>query len=404
MSKKVWIIIGVILVLGFFVFKSIGFNFTPAVDWRESFNERSNKPYGVSVLHKEFPKIFKDHKFATVFYSPETYFYANSEDGYGDFIAEGNFVIIGNSDYLSDYDVEEILLFTERGNTLFISDYEPAKQILDTLQLTVKSFEHKKDSTATLGFSNFDLKNNETKIDRHTRDYYFESIDTENHKVLGYISNEEKRINFISVPYGSGEILLHLEPKIFTNYNVLKDERYKYVEGVLSYFQDNDVYFDSYTKLYDSYYGNAEQESDLSWFLEQNPFRWAWYLALLLTLLFVIFNAKRRQRIIQPLKPIENTTLGFVKTISNLYFETKDHKNLVLKKITYFLAKVREDYNIDTSKLDEEFVAKLASKSGKSETSIAQMIKYINWLRSNDEFIEQNLINLNKHIEAFYSK
>ena len=164
------------------------------------------------------------------------------------------------------------------------------------------------------------------------------------------------------------------------------------------------MYFDSYTKYYDTYYGDVEEKSDLSWFMQQVSFKWAWYLALILTLLFIIFNAKRKQRIIEIIKPLENTTVAFVKTISNLYFETQDHRNLIEKKITYFLEKIRRDYNIDTSVLNDEFIDRLSSKSGKKKETIKKLINYINWLRTKNEFFEDNLLKLNKHIEEFYSK
>lgn len=117
----------------------------------------------------------------------------------------------------------------------------------------------------------------------------------------------------------------------------------------------------------------------------------------------MIFNAKRRQRIIKIIKPLPNTTVGFVKTVSNLYFETQDHKNLIEKKITYFLEKIRTDYHLDTSNLNDEFIEKLSSKSGRKKELVKKTIGYINWLRSKNEFFEENLINLNRHIEAFYT-
>jgi len=126
-------------------------------------------------------------------------------------------------------------------------------------------------------------------------------------------------------------------------------------------------------------------------------------MALILTVLFVIFNATRRQRIITTLTPLENTTLGFVKTISNLYFETQDHKNLIDKKIIYFLEKVRADYHVETSVLDEEFINTLASKSGKKKEKVKKLVNFINWLRTKNEFFEDNLLKLNRHIEDFYS-
>src|SRR5690606_995155 len=148
-------------------------------------------------------------------------------------------------------------------------------------------------------------------------------------------------------------------------------------ESAMSYLPGQNLYFDSYTKYFNSYYGDAEQKSDLGWFLEQSAFKWAWYWALFFMLLFIVFNAKRRQRIVQVIKPLSNTTVEFVKTISNLYYETQDHKNLVHKKITYFLEKVRTDYNLDTSLLDEEFIDRLAAKSGKKKEQVAKLINLI---------------------------
>lgn len=372
------------------------------VDWTESFNERSNKPYGLSVLYKELPKLFDNNSIKPIYYTPSNYFYANSEDGYGDFIAEGTYILIGNSNTLEVEDIEELLIFAGRGNTLFMSDYNFPKTLLDTLNLTIKTIKNK-DTIANLSFKNDLLKSKNTTIDKSENSSYFSTFPSENHKVLGYVNDDYAKVNFLEIPFEDGHIFLHLEPKIFTNYNILKDQRYRYSEGVLSYLPNKTIYFDSFTKYYDADYGDAEEKSNLSWFLQQQSFKWATYLALILTLLFIIFHAKRRQRIIPIIKPLENTTVSFVKTISNLYFETQDHKNLIDKKITYFLEKIRSDYHLDTSDLNEEFIAKLIQKSGKKKETVKKTINFINWLRSKNEFFEENLIKLNKHIEEFYS-
>jgi hypothetical protein len=398
--KKSVIIIGVIVVVIIGLAVTLDIRSNRIVDWTESYNEKSNKPYGVSVLYKELHNIFKDSKIRTVYHTPSNYLYANSEGGYGDHVAEGNYIIIGNSDYLEDEDINELLTFTGRGNTLFVSDYNFPQKLLDTLGIEV-DFVENKDSIASLQFEYPGLKEKNTKIDRSPYSSYFSKCKGEGS--LGYVNNDTL-VNFIEIPFNRGFIYLHLEPKVFTNYNILKGKRYRYAEGVLSYLPDKNVYFDSFTKYFDSYYGDARKKSDLSWFLQQASFKWAWYFALILTLLFVIFNAKRRQRIVKTIKPLENTTVGFVKTISNLYFETEDHKNLIDKKIIYFLEKIRTDYNMDTSVLNEEFITTLASKSGKNKEQIKKLVNFINWLRSKNEFFEDNLLKLNKHIEDFYSK
>ena len=401
MKKSLPILI-IIIVLIVTVALSIGIKPTKTVDWEESFDEKSNKPYGVSIFYKELPNLFKDQKIRTVFHQPASYLSANSENGYGDHVAEGSFIIIGNSDYLEDDSVDELLNFVDSGNTLFISDYYFSQKIHDTLQIDIDYILNEKDSISyqSLKYSNI----HNIAIDKNTGDNYFSSFDSINYKVLGYSKIDYNRVNFIQVPFGKGNIFLHLEPKVFTNYNLLKDERYKYVEGIISYLPVNNLYFDSYTKIQTGYNGDVEKESNLKWFLEQLSFKWAWYTAIVFGILFMIFNAKRRQRAIKIIKPLQNTTVAFVKTVSNLYFETQDHKNLIDKKITYFLEKIRTDYNLDSSVLNEEFIEKLALKTGKKKEDIKKLIDFINWLRSKNEFFEENLVKLNRHIEAFYSK
>ncbi|KAA5823351.1 DUF4350 domain-containing protein [Algibacter amylolyticus] len=398
-------ILPVILILVLLVITAsivIGVKRTKVVDWEESFDEKSNKPYGVSVLYKELPELFKDYKVRTVYHQPSSYLSANSEDGYGEHVAQGNYIIIGNSDYLEDDSIDELLSFVDAGNTLFLSDYYFPQKLHDTLEVSVKYIDNETDSISVLSLKHLNIP--EITLDRNVSDQYFSDFDSINHSVLGYSKIDYKHPNFLQVPFGDGTIYLHLEPKIFTNYHLLKEDRYQYIEGALSYLQDNDVYFDSYTKIQTGYDGDVEQESNLGWFLEQLSFRWAWFTAIVFGILFMIFNAKRRQRIIKIVKPLQNTTVAFVKTVSNLYFDTKDHKNLIDKKITYFLEKIRHDLNLNTDVLDEQFAEKLAAKTGKKLDDIKKLVNYINLMRAKNEFFEENLIKLNRHIEAFYTK
>lgn len=400
MNKKFLVVIGIVvlLLIGVGILKP---SFTRQIDWEESFNERSTKPYGLKVFYKELFNIYSDKKIRTVYHSPYEYLIEHNEYGSGDHIAEGIYMAIGNTSDMGYYSQEELLFFAAEGNTVFISDYDLPQMLKDSLGVDIAD-QYSSDSLSVLSFENTDSK---ITLDKAKRDFHFDTYTSETTEILGYVIVDNTPVpNFIKIPYDNGQFIIHLQPKVFTNYHVLKDERYKYVENILSSLPDEPIYFDSYVTYTTPYNGKTEQNSNLSWFLEQLPFKWAWYLAVFLLFLFMIFNAKRRQRIINTIKPPENTSVAFVKTISNLYFETKDHKNLIDKKITYFLERVRSDFNLETDILDEEFKERLLLKSGKKKEVINTLIKYINWLQTKTALFEINLIKLNKLIEDFYKK
>ncbi|MAO09024.1 MAG: hypothetical protein CL596_09955 [Alteromonas sp.] len=392
------IILLLVIVLGILFSKNI----QHTVNWEESFNERSKNPYGLKVFYNELGKLYEEQNFRTVYYQPDSYLGANSEGSYGDHIAEGTYLKIGNTMDFTFYSIEELLRFAEKGNTVFLSDYYFPNSLSDTLQFKVEYLTHSNKERSSLEFLDKKLSKNNIVLDRNKGSYFFKEI-SENTKILGFVKHEGHP-NFIEIPFGEGTILLHLQPKAFTNYHLLKDKQYSYAEGILSYLPETDLYFDSYLKYTTPYLNDQEEESsDLGWFLEQEAFRWAWYLALLLTLLFVIFTAKRKQRIVPIVKPLENTSMAFVKTISNLYHETKDHRNMVDKKILYFLEKLRSQYQIDTSQLDEDFIEKLSLRSGVPKEKVKKLVDYMAWLKQKEDLQEIHLTRLNQFIEAFHN-
>ena len=216
-----------------------------------------------------------------------------------------------------------------------------------------------------------------------------------NTTVLGYQNGDSTRVNYIKVKYYDGEFLLHSQPTAFTNFHLLKGNHFEYAQKVLSYIPKNNIYW--FIKNQD---GQVISQSPMRYILNQPALKWAWYIFLLGTLIFMIFNAKRKQRIIPIKKPLPNTTVDFTKTIGNLYYQEGDHDNIINKKIVYFLEKIRNVYLIDTNKLDDEFIKKLHLKSGKDISDIQRAVFLINTHRkSPHSSIEEDLIQINKAIE-----
>jgi hypothetical protein len=134
-----------------------------------------------------------------------------------------------------------------------------------------------------------------------------------------------------------------------------------------------------------------------------NPsLRWAFYVTLSGLLLFIIFESKRKQRVIPLMAPPKNTTLEFVKTVGNLFYRTKNHKNIAHKKITYFLNHIRTHYRLDSSHFDEEFREKLEKKSGKPREQVDTVVALIQKLEQQTEVSKQELLALNQNIDVFY--
>lgn len=364
------------------------------VDWRPTFNETHTRPYGLKVFYNELRAAFKDsvrdvkkspYEFLNPLYNPESLTY--------DF--NRNYIYI-NREYLPDeVSTKELLYYAAAGNTVFIASERMPDMLQDSLGFST-AYDFSPGKKGRISLANPHVKQDSVSVDDGRSGSYFQELDSLNTTVLGYQDFGKRHINFVKIEYGSGYFLLHTHPYIFTNYYLLKGNNYRYTEDILAYLDRDSVFFDSRDRRQ---LGN----SPLRYILTQPPLRWAWFIGLITLLVFMIFNAKRKQRIVRVLSPLQNTTVAFIKTIGNLYYETKDHTNLVDKKITYFLEKIRKDYYLETTDLNDKFIHTLAAKTGKDKAMIKKLIDLVLRLQSRPECTEKDLLQLNRAIEKFYA-
>ncbi|WP_149208108.1 DUF4350 domain-containing protein [Flavobacterium johnsoniae] len=397
MSKNIKIYIAVLVFILILIL--IGdYNKQKTIDWRPTYSVNDKIPYGLYVFDKEIGGILKNHKIERI---PDITPYEFLDSKYNEdtlvetYSVKGTFINISQQNNLDDQSAKEIMYFVSHGNNAFLSMTNFPKTLLDSLKFEYSSnLLQTKD--ASVWMANKKLS---SKIYKSTSDIadYFSKIDTLNTTVLGYEGNPKykKNINFIKVPYKNGYFFLHTNPVAFTNYNLLKKDRYQYTEKVLSYIPKGDVFW--YTKSPNDENISA---SPLRYIFSQPALKWAWYLFLIGMFVFILFNAKRKQRIVPILQPLSNLTIDFTKTIGNLYYQEGDHKNIIDKKIIYFLERIRTEYLIDTTKLDDEFVKKLHHKTGKDEKDIQELVLLINEYRNSYHGnIEADLIRINNAIE-----
>lgn len=395
MNKTIKIYLGILIGV-FILIIFIEFSAVKPLNWKETYNEKHKIPFGTYVLYNEFESLFPESKVHDISITPYEYFddYYNWEDS--TYLTTGTYINIDKYINIDEVSAQELLDFASHGNSIFISSNYIPQKLKDTLKLETENIYNFK-GKADFSFANIRFSRDSITIDKGINNVYFSKLNDTTTTVLGYQTfNEEKYINYVKINHVNGQIFLHLQPVAFTNYNILKRDNKKYVQSALAYLPDDTIYFDSKSKKVTKL-GNSK----LRFILSQPALRYAWYLALLAIPVFMIFNAKRKQRIVKVIKPLENTTVAFTKTIGNLYYETKDHDNLVSKKITYFLEYLRRVYYLDTQYLDDKFIKTLSQKSGKDIEDVKKLIRSITYTRAKIDCSEDDLLRLSKQIEDF---
>jgi len=200
----------------------------------------------------------------------------------------------------------------------------------------------------------------------------------------------------IRVTHGKGVFILNSTPMIFTNICLLSRNNTDFASAMLSYLPRTPL---SWTEYY--HLGRMEVRTPLRFILTNEPLSWAYYVTIASILLFILFEMKRKQRIIPVIKPLPNTTLEFVETIGNLYYQTAEHKNIAEKKIHFLLDQIRSRHWMNVSQLDEAFVQTLSGKTGKPLELVRDLVNTITRIQSMEAISGEALIDFNRKIEKF---
>ena len=172
-----------------------------------------------------------------------------------------------------------------------------------------------------------------------------------------------------------GEVILASTPLLFTNYGVLDGKNAAYLFRILSQMGGFPIVrTEGYMKE------TAQvQMSPFRYFLSQPPLRWALYLSMVSILLFMIFTARRKQRAIPVIREPENKSLEFAELIGTLYYQKKDHADLVRKKYLYFAEELRREIQVDVEEVaeDERSFGRIARKTGMEAGEIAAFIREV---------------------------
>lgn len=358
------------------------------VDWTPNWSRNSKTPFGAKALYELLPGVFKN---SSIEFSRQAPFESSFDS-----TRSINFIAIGlrhSKPTQSDFAVFERI--TRAGGTVFISDVSLGSVLEDTLGFST-SVDYFNNGTTNHRF-NFSARELQapvpyTQIGLDPAGYF----DTIPETAVVLARNISNRPVTIKLPRHKGQIILNTTPFLFSNYYLLRDNNIDFVEKTLSFMPDQHTIWDEFYKV-----GRAEPVTPLRVLLSHPGFKTAWFLMLVLIVLFILFMSKRVQRTIPVIKPYSNSTLEFTETVGRLYFNQKDHLNLAHKKINFFLEKIRLRYHIKTDRLDAEFARTLAQRSDVPEQDVKRLTGTLHSYLAANNMSDKDLMQLNQIIEDF---
>jgi hypothetical protein len=346
-------------------------------NWYESYDTKSDQPYGMEFMQKLLPSYF-----------PGSTIEINKKKNLSQLIDNPSstlYFFIGHNIYLNEADEKTFLEFIQNGGTAFISTNTfPSNLIADVYSSPCVEevlYLHSNVEKAGLNFYHPDLHNKANYLYRFRenntdRDYFWKSLDAsavcelETSVIpLGYIVADDEYVNFFKIGVGEGFIYFHSNPVVFTNYFLTKKFNIPYTEGILSHFHAKSIIWDEKSKV-PLFSDDSKSKSPLYFILQQPSLKYAWWLFLLSVVLYLIFAAKRKQREIPVLEKKNNTSLEYVRMVAALHFQNGNHLDIARKKMKYFLYFIRQRYGIQLSVENDKSMQALAQKSNVSKELI----------------------------------
>ena len=386
----------------------------PLPSLNETFKKDDKKPFGSYVAYNHFKTLF-DSKFVETTIEPFDDTWKNIKD-YSSNTQYSLYFLVAKNLSITSTAAIAMANFVEEGNDLFISaDYIDMQLQAQLDFLTERETEIDKEIHGYMHSASVKMP----AEPGHTYGYYyypflnyFSGYDSVKTKVLGV--NEAGKPNYIVMFIGKGRLYLHAAPRTFSNYFLLTANNYKYLEDVLSYlrFEPKNIYWDEYYK--NETFSRGKKTSGSSGDDEKNkfspfnviknnpPLLWAFWLAVIALILYVLVNIKRKQRVINEVKGNINTTVTFTETVGRLYLQKKNNKNIAEKMITYFYEHIRNSYFLNIAHVNTEFMNSLAAKSGVPIETTHTLFNLINAVAAGKNVTDIELLQLNELIQKFY--
>lgn len=284
-----------------------------------------------------------------------------------------NLLIVSRYLDLDSTETKFLLKYVEKGGSVILAAGHISGQLRDTLNIYIEEPFH-------LNIFDLSTKQEEEKIRFCASDSgqipitlpqpltknYFAIRDTVSYVYFDSLyristRSDEKTIS-LRYAIGDGNLIFISNPLIFTNYGILNDSINPYIWKHLAYLKGKPL---MRTEYYETGSQGGKSKSEFRVILRERAFKWAFYTILAGILVFMIFTAKRKQKIIPVIKPPTNKMLDFVRSIAGLYLLKNNNADILLKKQIYWGEELKRKYGIDivNEQHDYEFYKRVAAKT-----------------------------------------
>ncbi len=380
-STLLFVVCIVLFIVGvFFLKQQVGHRY----DWTPSFSSSDRNPFGTAL----FDSLMKETL-------PEGYRVENA--GLMDYIARHDsathlqVMLTEDYYYFGSDEVDSLLRFVERGNTVVLA-YGYPSEFSDTLNYLlfyesglfeisdIQRYFHDKDTPLydTLVYDGTGSYPERTFRVFHSLvpQSIYDTDASTTEPVISFVSKDSLEYENYSVAtktyWGDGKLYIVTMPYLFTNYGVIDNDCRELMLRLMNELAERPVV--RVHKL-----SNEEELADngyapLSFVRRQPPLLFAWRLMLVGAVLLLVVNSRRRRRAI-PLRLEEpNTTVSFLRQLSRLYRKRSDHSPLIHKRCRTFADHMMRRYRLDVQDKDRavrsHVVQTVATLTGRSRHDV----------------------------------
>lgn len=407
----------ILLVIGLFIcvyylFKQDRYN------WHESYNTKSNQPFGTELTIPFIKQLYPDQQLLI----PDSTISRTLQERIDS--APSNYLYVGAQFMADSMAWAAIYDYVAAGNNVYFFVQEPNQELIDQLHsgeclYYTTDFQAHLDTVWNVslthptynGSSDYSFKavNRSGPINRSWNYFPIEFFCDHNSSITTLGRAEEYYVNFARFDFGEGQFYIHTNPILFTNYFLVDEKGAEYARKVLSHLLDGDIIYEDYK--WQSYRGGGgfgrgrvnRDEGPFKYLMSQESLKWAVYVALGLLIIYVFFGMKRKQRIIPVIHKADNSSIEYVETISELFYQSEGRSKVAEYLFNQYYDFVKTNYNLTPHIEKQKFLNRLVLKSEMDQKDI----EYLNYLdkdrQSKQEILSEDIILYYKNLEKFYA-